>query len=232
MSIVDEAVQDGIGVGGIPNNLMPGGQRKLGGDDRRPAAVSLLKDFEQIMTGAGVERLKAEVVENEQIGAAEGFYKARMTPVAACERQVLAQLRPAMIEDGAIVAAGFLADGASQPALADAGWADQGQIVVGVDPILPPRASGTGRDRAHGQRDSRHPRRSPAGAVWRRAVAPSGVCPSAMTPPVEEQSEPVSVGQVLRLAGVGEINEGLGHSIEAEGVKLIEGRMFEQVVFS
>ena len=51
-----------------------------------------------------------------------------MTPVAACERQVLAQLRPAMIEDGAIVAAGFLADGASQPALADAGWADQGQI--------------------------------------------------------------------------------------------------------
>ena len=57
------------------------------------------------MTGAGVERLEAEVVENEEIGAAEGFDEARMTPVAACERQVLAQLRPAMIEDGAIVAA-------------------------------------------------------------------------------------------------------------------------------
>jgi hypothetical protein len=40
------------------------------------------------------------------------------------------------------------------------------------------------------------------------------------------------VGQVLRLAGVGEIGESLGHSIEAEGVKLIEGRMLEQVVFS
>ena len=40
-----------------------------------------------------------------------------------------------MIEDGAIVAAGFVADGASQPAFADAGWADQGQIVVGVDPV-------------------------------------------------------------------------------------------------
>ena len=58
-----------------------------------------------------------------------------MAPVAAGERQVLAQLRPAMIEDGAVVAAGFLADGASEPALADAGWADQGQIVVGVDPV-------------------------------------------------------------------------------------------------
>jgi hypothetical protein len=72
------------------------------------------------VTGAGVERLEAEVVENEEIGAAEGFYEARMTPVASCERQVLAELRPAMIEDGAIVATGFLADGASQPALADA----------------------------------------------------------------------------------------------------------------
>ena len=58
-----------------------------------------------------------------------------MAAVASGERQVLAELRPAMIEDGAIVATGFLADGAGQPALADAGRADQGQIVVGVDPF-------------------------------------------------------------------------------------------------
>ena len=73
------------------------------------------------MTGAGVEGLEAEVVENEQIGAAEGFDEARMAPVASGERQVLAELRPAMIEHGAIVAAGFLADRAGQPALAHAG---------------------------------------------------------------------------------------------------------------
>ena len=58
-----------------------------------------------------------------------------MASVASGERQILAELRPAMIEDGSIVAAGFLADGAGQPAFADAGWADQGQIVVGVDPV-------------------------------------------------------------------------------------------------
>jgi hypothetical protein len=38
--------------------------------------------------------------------------------------------------------------------------------------------------------------------------------------------------QLLRLTGGGEIGERLGHSIEAEGVKLVEGWMFEQVVFS
>src|ERR1700722_7556459 len=64
-----------------------------------------------------------------------GLIRGGCGPIAPGERQVLPQLRPAMIEDGAIVAAGFLADGASQPALADAGRADQGQIVVSVDPV-------------------------------------------------------------------------------------------------
>ena len=135
MGVVRETVENGVGVSGVANDLVPGGQRELGGDDRRSAAISLLEDFEQVVTGAGVEGLEAEVVENEEIGAAEGFDRARMPSVASGERQVLAEFWPAMIEDGAIVAASFLADGASQPTFADAGWADQGQIVVGVDPV-------------------------------------------------------------------------------------------------
>ena len=62
----------------VADDLAPGGQRELGCDDRRSAAVSLFEDFEQIVTSAGVEGLEAEVVENEQIGAAEGFDQARM----------------------------------------------------------------------------------------------------------------------------------------------------------
>jgi hypothetical protein len=34
MGVVDEAVEDGVGVGRVSNDLVPGGQRKLGGDDR------------------------------------------------------------------------------------------------------------------------------------------------------------------------------------------------------
>ena len=71
MSIVDEAVQDGVGVGGVPNDLMPSRQGELGGDGRRSTAVSLLENFEQIMTGDGVEGLEAEIVENEKVGSAE-----------------------------------------------------------------------------------------------------------------------------------------------------------------
>ena len=135
MGVVDEAVQDGVGVSGIAIDLAPSRERELGGDDRRPATISLLENFEQIVTSASVEGFEAEVVEDEEIGAAEGFDQARMSPVAPGERQILAKLRPAMIENRAIVAAGFLADGAGQPAFADAGRPDEREIVVGVDPF-------------------------------------------------------------------------------------------------
>jgi hypothetical protein len=89
MAVVNEAIEDGVGVGGIADHLMPGGQGKLGGDDRRSAPISLLEDFEQVVTGSGVERFEAEIVEDKQIGAAEGFDEARMASVASGERQVL-----------------------------------------------------------------------------------------------------------------------------------------------
>jgi hypothetical protein len=117
MRVVHEAVQDGVGVGRVADDLMPGGQRELGGDDRRSAAVSLLEDFEEVVTGAGVEGLEAEVVEDEKIGSTQGLDEARMAAVAPGERQVVAKLRPAMIENRAIVAAGSVADGAGEPAL-------------------------------------------------------------------------------------------------------------------
>jgi hypothetical protein len=55
MRVVHEAIEDGVGVGGVADDLVPSGQRELRGDDRRSAAITLFEDFEQIVTGAGVE---------------------------------------------------------------------------------------------------------------------------------------------------------------------------------
>jgi hypothetical protein len=60
VGVVDEAVQDGVGIGGIADNFMPGCHGKLGSDDGRTTAVSLLEDFEEVVTGAGAERLQAK----------------------------------------------------------------------------------------------------------------------------------------------------------------------------
>ncbi len=46
------------------------------------------------MAGSGVERLEAEVVEDQEIGAAESLDETPMVPVAPRERDVFAELRP------------------------------------------------------------------------------------------------------------------------------------------
>jgi hypothetical protein len=55
MGVVDEPVEDGVGIGGLVYGAMPGLHRKLAGDDGRRAAVSVFEDLEQIMA-----RLRSE----------------------------------------------------------------------------------------------------------------------------------------------------------------------------
>ena len=82
MGVVNKAIEDGVGVSGVANSRMPSRHGKLRGDDRRPAPVAVFEDFQQIVTRAGVEGLEAEVVEDQEISAAEGFQEAWMTPLA------------------------------------------------------------------------------------------------------------------------------------------------------
>jgi hypothetical protein len=56
--------------------------RELGGSHRREARL-VFKDFEQVVTRAGVERLEPEIVEDQEIGATEGCDEMRIVAVAA-----------------------------------------------------------------------------------------------------------------------------------------------------
>src|SRR5260221_13367852 len=49
----------------------------------------------------------------------------RMTAVAACQRQGIEQSRHALIEDGTVVSASLVTERTCEPALADAGRADE-----------------------------------------------------------------------------------------------------------
>ena len=70
MGVVDEAVEDGVGIGGIADEVVPLIDGDLAGDERGAAAVALFEDFEEIVAGAGIERLKAPVVEDKKLDAA------------------------------------------------------------------------------------------------------------------------------------------------------------------
>ena len=47
VGVVDEAVEDRVGDGGVGDDLVPMLDRHLTGDDSRPALVAIVDDFEE-----------------------------------------------------------------------------------------------------------------------------------------------------------------------------------------
>jgi hypothetical protein len=50
--VVDEAIEDSVGVGGIANQLVPFVEGGLAGDGCRSAAVAFFKNLKQVVTRA------------------------------------------------------------------------------------------------------------------------------------------------------------------------------------
>ena len=65
MGVVDEPIENGVGVGGVADEGVPVGDGDLAGDERRSPSVTILEDFEQVVPGLSVERFKAPVVEDQ-----------------------------------------------------------------------------------------------------------------------------------------------------------------------
>src|SRR5208282_704227 len=135
VGVVDDTVEDGVGVGGLADDLVPFVHRRLAGDDGGAPPVALLNDLKQVLAGGGVERPKAKVVQDKHIHPRKRLEEPGMAAIAAGERQIAEQLWHALIEDGAVVAARFMAKGAGQPRLAEASFAANDQVVMGTDPV-------------------------------------------------------------------------------------------------
>ena len=65
MGVVDEPVEDGVGVGRVTDDLMPFIDGDLAGKEGRAAAVAFFEDLVEVAAGAGVEGVEAPIVENE-----------------------------------------------------------------------------------------------------------------------------------------------------------------------
>ncbi len=113
-----------------------------------------------------------------------------------------------------------------------AAWANDGEIVVSVDPgavreLLEQGAVETARTAVIHVFDRRL-LAEPGGAQSRRQP----LVPPPRDFAVEQKAEPFMMAKTVRLVGAGDFHEGLGHAVKAQGVELIEGRMFEQNRFS
>jgi hypothetical protein len=83
VGIVDDAIEDGIGVGGIADEFMPFVDGNLAGDDGGSSAISFFEYLKEIVTGRGIEGLQAPIVEYQQLDTAERSQDAGIATIAA-----------------------------------------------------------------------------------------------------------------------------------------------------
>jgi len=68
---VDGAIEDGIGVGWLADEVVPGFDGELAGDQRRGAAMPFLDDLHEIAALASIEAVRTEGVEDQQVDFGE-----------------------------------------------------------------------------------------------------------------------------------------------------------------
>ena len=80
-----QAIENGIGDGGIADDLVPVLDGELAGYDGRASAVAILHDLQHVAALIDEHRLQSPVVEDEQLDAGEHLEKPGMLTITACE---------------------------------------------------------------------------------------------------------------------------------------------------
>lgn len=89
VSIVNEAVQDGVAEGGIADDLMPVFDGDLAGDDNRCATMAIIEDLEEVAPFGRIENRQAPIIEDKKLNVPERFEQPAITAVATRESERL-----------------------------------------------------------------------------------------------------------------------------------------------
>ena len=71
MGVVNEAVEDGVGICRVADEGVPFVDGDLTGEDGRATPIAFLEDLVEVTTGTGVERFEAPIVEDQELDAGE-----------------------------------------------------------------------------------------------------------------------------------------------------------------
>src|SRR5437763_14155361 len=69
VGVVNNAIEDGVGEGGLADQIVPAVDRDLAGDQGGAAAVAVFDDFQHVTALLGTERFEAPIIEDQQLDA-------------------------------------------------------------------------------------------------------------------------------------------------------------------
>ena len=110
MRVVDEAIENGVGIGWVADHVVPLVDGDLAGDDGGAPAVAFFENLEEIMACGGVERFETPVIQDEELHTPKRPQEPRIAAIAARQCEVGEELGNALIQNRAVVATGFVAE--------------------------------------------------------------------------------------------------------------------------
>src|SRR5262245_20451492 len=129
MGVVEEAVADGIGEGGIADEGVPLSDGQLAGQDGGAGAMPIIEQFEEVPTILRGESIEPPVVDEQDVNAGELGEQAEVTAVGPGEGELVEEAGGAPIEGPEALATGLLGEGAGHEGLAGSGGADDQEIL-------------------------------------------------------------------------------------------------------
>ena len=135
MSVVNEAVEDGVGISRVADEGVPFVDGDLTGENGRAAPITLLEDLVEVTTGAGIEGFEAPIIEDEELDAGKAAQDAGVAAVTTGERELAEELGDPLVENRAVVTTSLVTERTGKPTFADPGGPAHDQIVVPLDPV-------------------------------------------------------------------------------------------------
>jgi hypothetical protein len=135
VGLMDEAIEDRVGEGGVSQIVVPMFDWQLTGDDGRAGADTIIEQLKQIRTCALIERSQSPVVQNDDVRSRPLRQALAESAIAMGDTKRLDETRQSNILRAEALAACLVAQGTSEPRFAAAGLAGQDHILGGTNPV-------------------------------------------------------------------------------------------------
>jgi hypothetical protein len=130
IGVVKQAVQDGVCEGWVAYEVMPVVHRELAGHEGRSNAMTILCDFEEVVTLFIVECEEAPVVEDEEVGLGKGGKEPAISAIAFGDVKFWEKPWQADVLGGVALPAGLMSEGAGEVGFAASGRAGDDEVMV------------------------------------------------------------------------------------------------------
>ena len=131
---MDEAVEDGVGVGGIADGGVPAVHWKLAGQNDGTAIVPVVDDLHKVAALGRGQVDHRPVVQNQDAGSGHLSHQAAHAIAEPGDSEVIEQPRQARVQHAVPLAGGLIAQRTGNPTFARPGFPGQDQMAMLADP--------------------------------------------------------------------------------------------------